>query len=175
MVLNRLQTVYIKWSNPIALENRANSCNYCAEEGLYIIFTRYLSHGEERERYIYVGETRKGFDIRFCQHLNERKPSPWVSVRGRKYVRFGKICNTPTCVNNLKWFLLTLETSIIQSIKDSPDVSLVNNRQVKDYTIYYDFIIENTGCRIVPKIISTRELYKVIDEYDNENIIGKLH
>lgn len=45
----------------------------------------------------------------------------------------------------------------------------------KDYTIYYDFIIENTGCRIVPKIISTRELYKVIDEYDNENIIGKLH
>ncbi len=65
--------------------------------------------------------------------------------------------------------------SIIQSIKDSPDVSLVNNRQVKDYTIYYDFIIENTGCRIVPKIICTRELYKVIDEYDNENIIGKLH
>lgn len=175
MVLNRIQTVHIEWSNPIALENRANSCNYCEEEGLYIISTRYISHGKEREKYIYVGETEKGFGIRFYQHLNKKKPSPWVSIRGRKYVRFGKICNIPSCVNNQKWFLLTLETSIIQSIKDFPNVRLVNNRQVKDYKIYYDFIIESNHSKIVPTIINTRELYNVIDDYDNENIIGKLH
>lgn len=171
--MNRMQTVKIEWSKPIRLDNRANSCNFCEEEGLYIISTKYIRHGIVWERYIYVGETRKGFDIRFEQHLNTRKQSKWVSERGTKFVRFGRILNKPTFINDDKWFLLTLESSIIQTIKDLPRVRLVNTRQVKTYSIFYDLIIENQRCRLLPKYINTRDLYDVIEYIDNENVAGK--
>ena len=173
MILNRIQTVKIEWSKAILLNNRANSCNFCEEEGLYIISTKYIRHGIVWERYIYVGETRKGFDIRFEQHLDTRKPSEWVSERGTKFVRFGRILNKPSCINNDKWFMLTLESSIIQTIKDLPRVRLVNSRQVKTFTIFYDLLIENKGCGLLPKYINTRDLYDVIEYIDNENIVGK--
>ena len=172
MILNRIQKVTIEWSKPILLENRANSCNYCEEEGLYIISKHNIRNGIVHKKYIYVGETQRGFDIRFEEHLDSKKPSAWVSERGIKYVRFGKICNKPLFVNNDKWFLLTLESSIIQTIKDLEDVKLVNNRQVKDYKIYYDLIIENRNCKLLPHNINTRDLYNVIEEYDDDNIVG---
>lgn len=173
MILNRIQTVVIDWSKPILLDNRANSCNFCEEEGLYLISTRYIRHGIVWERYIYVGETQRGFDIRFEEHLDMRKPSLWVSERGAKYVRFGRICNRPSCINSTRWFLLTLETSIIQTIKNCEGVRLVNTRQISDYKIYYDLIIENRGCGILPRTINTRELYNVIKEsMDGENLYG---
>ena len=176
MILNKIQTVSINWSKPILLDNRANSCNFCEKEGLYIISTKYIRHGKVYERYIYVGETQRGFDIRFDEHLNIRKPSLWVSKRGRKFVRFGRICNKPTCINSVKWFLLTLETSIIQTIKDIDRVTLVNTRQINSYKIYYDLIIENKGCNLLPHSINTRELYNVIKECsDGENIYGEMH
>lgn len=176
MILNRIQTVYIDWSKPIFLDNRANSCNFCEEEGLYIISTRYIRHGKVCEKYIYVGETQRGFDIRFEEHLNIRKPSLWVSKSGRKFVRFGRICNKPSCINSTKWFLLTLETALIQAIKNLDGVRLVNLRQINNYKIYYDLIIKNKGCRILPHSINTRELYNVIKESsDGENIYGEMH
>lgn len=174
MILNRIQTVKIEWSKPILLDNRANSCFYRENEGLYIISKKYIRHGGVYEKYIYVGETRKGFDIRFEQHLDERKPSLWVSERGTKYVRFGRICNKPSFINNDKWFMLTLESSIIQAIKGLPRVRLVNTRQLRDYTIFYDLIIENHNCRLLPLQINTRDLYNTIFTYDNENIVGKM-
>ena len=164
MVLNRIQTVDIDWSKPILLDNRANSCNFCEEEGLYLISTRYIRHGKLWERYIYVGETQRGFDIRFEEHLDIRKPSLWVSEQGTKFVRFGRICNKPSCIDSTKWFLLTLESSIIQTIRNLIGVRLVNNRQVNDYKIYYDLIIRNKGCRLLPRMINTRDLYNVIKE-----------
>lgn len=83
MILNRISTVEIEWSKPVLLDNRTNSCNFCEEEGLYIISKKYIRHGVTWEKYIYVGETQKGFDIRFEQHLDENKPSLWVSERGK--------------------------------------------------------------------------------------------
>ena len=173
MILNRIQTVKIEWSKPILLDNRENSCNFYEEEGLYIISKKYIRHGLVWEKYIYVGETQKGFDIRFEQHLDEKERSLWTYEKGEKYVRFGRILNRPLFVNNNKWFLLTLESSIIQSIKNLPEVRLVNARQIKRYTIFYDCIIENFGCAILPKKINTRDLYDVIVNKDCENIVGK--
>ena len=173
MILNRIQTVTIDWGKPVLLDNRANSCNFCEEEGLYLISTHYIRHGKIWKRYIYVGETQRGFDIRFEEHLNIRKPSQWVYKLGTKYVRFGRICNKPSFINNTKWFLLTLESSIIQTIKDYENVRLVNTRQVTDYKIYYDLNIENRGCSLLPHFINTRKLYNTIQETpDGDNIYG---
>lgn len=58
--------------------------------------------------------------------------------------------------------MLTLESSIIQTIKDLPRVRLVNTRQVIDYTIFYDLIIENHNCRLLLLLINTRDLYNTI-------------
>ena len=176
MILNRIQTVCIDWSKPILLDNRANSCNFCEEEGLYVISTRYIRHGKLWERFIYVGETQRGFDIRFEEHLYVKKPSLWVSESGKKYVRFGRICNKPSFINSTKCFLLTLETSIIQIMKDMKGVRLVNNRQVNSYKIYYDLIIENKGFRLLPPTINTRDLYNTIHESpDGYKVYGEMH
>jgi hypothetical protein len=175
MVLNRIQKVCIDWSKPILLDNRANSRNFYTNEGLYVISTRYIRQGKLWERFIYVGETKRGFDIRFNEHLDDRNPSSWTSIRGTKYIRFGRICNTPSFINSIHWFLLTLETSIIQTMKDMDNVRLVNNRQVKRYKIYYDLIIENKGFSLLPHTINTRDLYNSIYEYpDGENIYGRM-
>ncbi|MCH5345919.1 MAG: hypothetical protein J1E63_02345 [Muribaculaceae bacterium] len=97
-----------------------------------------------------------------------------MGIRKReKFVRFGRILNTPSFVNDNKWFLLTLESSIIQTIKNLPNVKLVNKRQIKRYSIFYDCIIKNKGCALLPKYINTRDLYDVIVNKDQENIVGK--
>lgn len=173
MVLNRIQTVKINWSKPIALDNRFNSANFDEQEGLYLISTQYIRNGRLFNRYIYVGETINKFHNRFLQHLNNNKRSRWAKLPGLKFVRFGKIMNKPSFINDDKWFTLTLESAVIQDIKNRPNVRLVNRHQVKKYTIYYDIEIVNEGCRgPISSVINTRELYNTIDYYDKDNIIG---
>ncbi len=42
-------------------------------------------------------------------------------------------------------FLLTLESAIIQNVKDKPDVKLCNAKQIGQYSYYYDLAIKNIG------------------------------
>jgi hypothetical protein len=162
-MLNRLHTIRIDWSKPILYDNRFNSKNYDEEIGLYLISTKYVRHGKLIEKYIYVGETINTFEARCEQHLgSDTKPaSNWVSRIGTKYIRFGKIERVPNFVDDIKHFVLTIETSIIQSIIDDSMASLENIRQVKSWQIWYDLVIENVGFKgILPSYINTRDYYE---------------
>jgi hypothetical protein len=80
---------------------------------------------------------------------------------GTKYIRFGKIERVPNFVDDIKHFVLTIESSIIQAIKDDSMARLENVRQMKSYTIWYDLAIENVGNKgIIPPYINTRDYYE---------------
>ena len=156
---NRLCNIEINWGNPILVNNRFNSINFEEEIGLYLISTQYIRNGSCCERFIYVGETYNTFDKRIFQHIT--KSSEWSSAYGKLYIRFGKINRIPSCVDDIKHFLLTIESTIIQSIKYHSDARLTNKRQMKSWTIYYDLLIHNTGKHgIIPSELNTRDYYE---------------
>ena len=152
-----MQKIQIHWSRPILLDNRWNSQNFDEEIGIYLISRKYKRNVCCYEKFIYVGETVNFFNKRFNQHIN--KESSWLNPRGAKYIRFGKIMNIPKKVEDVKHLTLTIESTIIQYIKNKPNVKLVNKKQVNNYTIYYELEIENTGCRgVIPSFITTLEI-----------------
>ena len=152
-----MQKIQIHWSKPILLDNRWNSQNFDEEVGVYLISRKYRRNGFCYEKFVYVGETVNFFDKRFKQHINKR--SSWLNPIGAKYIRFGKIINIPKKVDDVKHLTLTIESTIIQYIKEKPSVQLVNKKQVDNYTIYYELEIENTGCRgVIPFFMTTLEI-----------------
>ena len=99
-----------------------------------------------KETVIYVGETLQAFKERIKQH--NRCSDKYTQTRGKLIVRLGTIPNSFNFGNmNKKHFMMTLESAIIQNIKDKEGVRLFNNRQVKKYTYHYDLDIHNTGYR----------------------------
>ena len=161
---NRLQKVTIHWSKPILFENRHNSMNYSEDMGFYLISRKYIRHGQVFEKYIYIGETGSSFENRCNQHITNS--SRWTEQSGNKYIRFGKIVRIPPIVDagHLKEFRLTVESALIQSIKEELGVELVNIRQVNSCQIWYDLKIENTGYRgVLPPIINSRDYYEEDD------------
>lgn len=158
-MLNRICKIEINWGNPIIVGNRFNSKNFEEEIGLYIISTQYIRNDCRHERFIYVGETHNTFDKRIFQHI--KNSSEWSSSYGELYIRFGKINRIPSCVDDIKHFLLTIESTIIQSIKNHPDARLTNKRQINSWTIYYDLLIQNKGKHgIIPSELNTRDYYE---------------
>lgn len=160
-MLNRIQTVKIYWSKPVALEHITHSQHYNEEIGLYLVSRKYIRNHNSIEKITYVGETYNGFGTRIKQHLYRKSQSSrWVDTLGEKYIRFGKIIKTPTIVDNNEHLLWTLESAIIQSIIGLPNVALTNKRQISSWSIWYDLIIENSGFHsIIPSIINTRDFY----------------
>ncbi|WP_407405208.1 hypothetical protein [Sodaliphilus sp.] len=157
-MINRIFNVEINWAKPIAVDNRFNSAHYDEQIGIYLISTKFTRNGVLCEKFVYVGETMNSFDTRIFQHIE--KSSEWSKSYGQKYIRFGKIEKYPNWVET-KELLLTLESTIIQSIKDHPNARLVNKRQINSWTIYYDINVENVGYRgIVPPELCTRDYYE---------------
>lgn len=90
---------------------------------------------------IYVGETLKTFKERMDQH---KKEDAYTLKRGQFKVRLGTIpCSFNFGDKNKEHFMTTLENAVIQNIKDKARVKLVNKRQMKDFTIYFDIEILN--------------------------------
>lgn len=156
-ITNDLNKVEIKWSKPILLDNRKNSQNFDEEIGIYLISRKYKRNGCCYEKFIYVGETVNFFNKRFNQHIN--KESSWLNPRGAKYIRFGKIKKKPDGIEDVKHFTKTIESTIIQKIKDKPNVKLVNKKQIKSCTIWNELHIHNEdykGC--IPKDLNTLDI-----------------
>lgn len=158
MIQNRIANIEINWGKPILIDNRENSANFSQEIGMYLISTQYVRNNKTFEIFRYVGETRGTFDKRILQHI--KNDSNWCLQYGQTYIRFGNISRVPKCVDDIDHFLLTIESTIIQSIKTHENSALVNKRQVNSWTIYYDLLISNTGFRsIVPAELNTRDYY----------------
>lgn len=180
-ILNRIRTANISWGKPQTFATLGHSKYFTEEEGVYLISQTYTRGGEQIEKYVYVGETRKGFPIRIMQHVDSNKTSRWFSEGyGELKIRFGHIdfpsglVDRANWAEEIKWVLLTIETTLIQYLRqDTQNVKLKNVRQVNSWTIYYDLIIRSRNCQVVPCIMETRRLYNEIVEKSDGIIVGK--
>lgn len=97
-----------------------------------------------KETAIYVGKTLQAFKTRMYQH--DLDGDDYTTKRGRLKIRLGTI---PQSFNfgrlNKDHFILTLESAIIQNIKDKSGVNLCNKKQLNQCSYYYDLQIKSTG------------------------------
>lgn len=97
-----------------------------------------------KETVIYVGKTLQAFRNRMKQHNDSC--DEYTQKRGQLKIRLGLIPQSFNIGNmNKEHFILTLESAIIQNIKDKPGVNLCNRRQINNYTYFYNLAIINTG------------------------------
>lgn len=97
-----------------------------------------------KETAIYVGKTLQAFKTRMYQH--DCNCDEYTVKRGQLRIRLGTISQSFNFGRlNKDHFILTLESAIIQNVKDKAGVNLCNKRQVNQYSFYYDLQIKNTG------------------------------
>ena len=101
-----------------------------------------------KETAIYVGKTLQAFKTRMYQH--DLDGDDYTTKRGRLKIRLGTI---PQSFNfgrlNKDHFILTLESAIIQNIKDKSGVNLCNKQQLIQSSYYYGLQTRSTGFQAV--------------------------
>ena len=162
MIPERLHTIFISWSYPIAFD-RKDFSKYIGEKcGIYYISRRYKNCAK-RERDTYIGETKRSFAKRLKEHEKDyaKGKDNFINTYGKKFVRFGVIENLPNLDDaEMKSFLRTVESTILWTLPDA-ESDLINVRQMGSATFTYKLKIINNGFRgSIPKEIDNWDFFE---------------
>jgi hypothetical protein len=135
--------VTIHWSKPFALDRITNSSKI-QDKGVYFITRKYKRNGITIEKPVYVGMTRRDFEVRFNEHLRDQ--SNWCLTYGAKFVRFGTIERLYEYDKYDESHLLTtIESRLIEELRPEFGSEMENISQTKGYTEWYRLKIRHVG------------------------------